>query len=175
MIFFTFERLYRIARGDKVGAFALSFTVGGIEFFKCAAGDDNLGSALCAVLVIAVQHEFVSLGCVGILLLNGISTALNGQFTLIHIHGMDVADKGAIFNGEFCAALHIDCEAIIRLSLKFAVTGDGQITAVADGNQRPRSSSFIPDVRCVADSFSVHVKDNSFVHNDGLRDYDVIQ
>lgn len=52
-IFVIFELLCRIACGDKVGACALSGTVGGIEFYKCAAGDGDLGSALCAVLVIA--------------------------------------------------------------------------------------------------------------------------
>ena len=174
-IFVIFELLCRIACGDKVGACALSGTVGGIEFYKCAAGDGDLGSALCAVLVIAVQYEFVSLGCIGILLLNGISTALNGQFTLIHIHGMDVADKGAIFNGEFRLVLHIDCIAVIFLGFECAVASNGQIAAGADGKQRPIIRALFPQVICVADGLAIQVELDSLCNNDSFRDVNILQ
>ena len=88
---------------------------------------------------------------------------------------MDVADKGAIFNGEFRLVLHIDCIAVIFLGFECAVASNGQIAAGADGKQRPISRALFPQVICVADGLAIQVELDGLCNNDSFRDVNILQ
>ncbi len=96
----------------------------GVEVDELAAFDCNLGCAICAVLVIAVQYEPVCLYGIGIFLLNLECAAVHFQFAFINIYCVDVADKVTAVDNHLAAVAYVSCKAVVCLGLYLAVAVD---------------------------------------------------
>ena len=81
--------------------------------------------------------------------------ALDGQGTLLHLNHADVAVEGAVFDGQV-ALRHVDGVAVVLLGIYGAVTSDGHLGAIRDGQDGV--GSIAPDVHRVLDGLAVQVQ-----------------
>ena len=107
-----------ITSRTEVCALRLCLTICRIECHKDTTGDAQLGRTISTIGIVQVQHKFVSLGGIRILLLNAIGATLNIGRAGLNVYRMNVTDKGAVFNRQLRTfILNIHRVAIVLFGL----------------------------------------------------------
>src|SRR5699024_4970990 len=81
-----------------------------------------------------------------------------------HINGVYVSNKSAVLN-RTRAAVDVNCIGIVFLSLKDAVSGNGEISVFSHANQRPTPFGFIPDIFFSIDFLFIKIQSNLLVND----------
>ena len=107
-----------ITSRTEVCALRLCLTICRIECHKDTTGDAQLGRTISTIGIVQVQHKFVSLGGIRILLLNAIGATFNIGRAGLNVYRMNVTDKGAVFNRQLRTfILNIHRVAIVLFGL----------------------------------------------------------
>ncbi|MFQ7139618.1 hypothetical protein [Evtepia sp.] len=160
-----------VTRGAEIGTDTFCFAIPRIKALKRATIDSNLCRAILVTCIIAIQNEFIGL-CIRILLLYRKCTAIDYKRSLTHINGMNVSNKSAVFN-RTRAAVDVNCIGIVFLSLKGAVSCNGEIPIFSHANQRPVFIIFIPDRRGSRDLLSIKIQSNLLFNDNRISNSNI--
>lgn len=124
----------------------------GVEADERTAADGDIRTALRIRIIDAVEQI---LAAAFPLLVQIEGAALDGQGAFLHLNHANVTVEGAVFDGQV-ALHHVDGVAIVLLGIYGAVTSDGHLGAIRDGQDG--DGIIAPDVLRVLDGLVVQIQ-----------------